>query len=55
MLFRSTLATIAAEVARHPIERTALILVGKVLSARDFRNSSLYDAAYQRRFRGRGP
>ncbi len=37
------------------MERTALILVGKVLSARDFRNSSLYDAAYQRRFRGRAP
>ena len=53
-IIRGTLATIAAEVARHPIERTALILVGKVLSARDFRNSSLYDAAYQRRFRGRG-
>ena len=53
-IIRGTLATIAAEVARHPIERTALILVGKVLAARDFRNSALYDAAYQRRFRGRG-
>ena len=50
---RGTLATIAAEVGKQPIERTALILVGKVLSARDFRNSALYDAAYQRRFRGR--
>ena len=39
---------------RRPIERTALILVGKVLQARDFRDSALYDAAYQRRFRGRG-
>jgi precorrin-4/cobalt-precorrin-4 C11-methyltransferase len=54
-IIRGKLATIAAEVAKHPIERTALILVGKVLSARDFRNSSLYDAAYQRRFRGRAP
>jgi len=54
-IIRGTLATIAAEVARHPIERTALILVGRVLSAHDFRNSSLYDAAYQRRFRGRAP
>ena len=53
-IIRGTLGTIAAEATRHPIERTALILVGKVLSARDFRNSSLYDAAYQRRFRGRG-
>jgi precorrin-4/cobalt-precorrin-4 C11-methyltransferase len=40
-------------VAKQPIERTALIVVGKVLSARDFRNSALYDAGYQRRFRGR--
>jgi precorrin-4/cobalt-precorrin-4 C11-methyltransferase len=53
-IVRATLATIAAEVAKCPIERTALILVGKVLSARDFPNSALYDAAYQRRFRGRG-
>ncbi|MBN9091041.1 MAG: precorrin-4 C(11)-methyltransferase [Reyranella sp.] len=52
-IIRGTLGTIAAEVARQPIERTALILVGKVLSARDFRNSALYDAGYQRRFRGR--
>src|SRR5476649_1479884 len=53
-IVRATLGTIAAEVAKSPIERTALILVGKVLSARDFRDSALYDAAYQRRFRGRG-
>lgn len=53
-VIRATLGTIAAEVAKAPIERTALILVGKVLGARDFRDSALYDAAYQRRFRGRG-
>ena len=52
-VIRGTLCTIAAEVAKTPLERTALILVGKVLGARDFRNSALYDAAYQRRFRGR--
>jgi len=52
-IVRATLSTIAAEVAKAPIERTALILVGKVLDARDFRNSALYDAGYQRRFRGR--
>jgi precorrin-4/cobalt-precorrin-4 C11-methyltransferase len=52
-IVRGTLATIAAEVAKAPIERTALILVGKVLTATDFRDSALYDAAYQRRFRGR--
>lgn len=53
-VIRGTLGTIATEVAKTPLERTALILVGKVLGARDFRNSALYDAAYQRRFRGRG-
>jgi precorrin-4/cobalt-precorrin-4 C11-methyltransferase len=37
--------------AAAPMERTALILVGPVLSARDFRDSALYDADYQRRFR----
>jgi precorrin-4/cobalt-precorrin-4 C11-methyltransferase len=52
-VIRATLGTIASEVGKNPIERTALILVGKVLGARDFRNSALYDAAYQRRFRGR--
>ena len=51
-IVRGTLGTIAAETARSPIERTALILVGKVLSTPDFRDSALYDAAYQRRFRG---
>lgn len=50
---RGTLATIEAEVAKSPIERTALILVGRALAAEDFRESSLYDPAYQRRFRGR--
>jgi precorrin-4/cobalt-precorrin-4 C11-methyltransferase len=50
---RGTLATIEAEVAKAPIERTALILVGKVLDTRDFRESALYDPGYQRRFRGR--
>ena len=53
-VIRATLGTIAEEVAQTPVERTALILVGKVLGARDFANSALYDADYQRRFRGRG-
>ena len=51
---RGTLADIAAKVAEEPIERTALIFVGHTLAAEDFRESSLYDPAYQRRFRGRG-
>ncbi len=53
-IIRATLGTIASEIAKTPIERTALILVGKVLGARTFRDSALYDAGYQRRFRGRG-
>jgi precorrin-4/cobalt-precorrin-4 C11-methyltransferase len=52
-IVRGTLATIADQVAQAPIERTALILVGPVLDAADFRDSALYDPAYQRRFRGR--
>jgi precorrin-4/cobalt-precorrin-4 C11-methyltransferase len=46
------LADIAAKVAAAGVERTALILVGRVLAARDFRDSALYDADYRRRFRG---
>ncbi|WP_394892747.1 precorrin-4 C(11)-methyltransferase [Mesorhizobium sp. AaZ16] len=50
---RGTLATIAGELVKNPIERTAIIFVGKSLAAEGFRESSLYDAYYQRRFRGR--
>ena len=50
---RGTLATIAQEVARAPIERTALIFVGRSLATEGFRESALYDPGYQRRFRGR--
>lgn len=54
-ILRGTLGTIAARLAEEPMERTALILVGRVLEAEDFRESALYDASYQRRFRqGRG-
>jgi len=53
VVVRGTLATIEAELAKSPMERTALILVGRTLAAGNFRESSLYDAAYQRRFRGR--
>jgi precorrin-4/cobalt-precorrin-4 C11-methyltransferase len=50
-VFRGTLSTIVAMLADAPLERTALVLVGPVLGARDFRESALYDADYQRRFR----
>jgi precorrin-4/cobalt-precorrin-4 C11-methyltransferase len=48
-----TLADIAAKLAAQPIERTAVILVGRALEAHGFRDSALYDETYQRRFRGR--
>ena len=52
-IVRGTLATIAEKLAANPIERTAIIFVGPSLASEDFRESSLYDAYYQRRFRGR--
>lgn len=52
-IVRGTLADIVQKLAADPAERTALILVGPSLGAEDFRESSLYDASYQRRFRGR--
>ena len=53
-VIRGTLSDIAGQVARARIERTALILVGRALGTRDFRDSALYDAGYCRRFRGGG-
>jgi precorrin-4/cobalt-precorrin-4 C11-methyltransferase len=54
-VLRGTLATILAEAARAPMERTALILVGPALGRDDFRPSALYDPDYHRRFRGFAP
>jgi precorrin-4/cobalt-precorrin-4 C11-methyltransferase len=51
-VLRGTLGTIRAQVAAEPIERTALVLVGRALAAHDFRESALYDPDYRRRFRG---
>jgi precorrin-4/cobalt-precorrin-4 C11-methyltransferase len=50
-ILRGTLATIAA-VAAEPVERTAIVFVGRALAAEDFRDSALYDPDYRRRFRG---
>jgi len=47
---RATLATIVEAAADGP-DRTALILVGRVLAAADFGESSLYAPGYDRRFR----
>lgn len=51
-ILRGTLGDIAARVAAEPIERTALVLVGRALAVEDFRESALYDPDYRRRFRG---
>jgi len=51
-IVRGTLGTIAERMAREPAERTALILVGRVLDPGAFRDSALYDADYRRRYRG---
>jgi precorrin-4/cobalt-precorrin-4 C11-methyltransferase len=53
-IIRGTLGTIVGEVQKTSIDRTALIIVGEVLGSQVFRESALYDSAYQRRFRGRG-
>jgi len=49
-----TLATIAALAGEEKMERTALILVGPVLAAEEFRESALYDPSYRRRYRAGG-
>ncbi len=55
-ILRSTLGGLRDVVAAEPVERTALILVGRALAAQGFRDSALYDPDYRRRFRaGAGP
>jgi precorrin-4/cobalt-precorrin-4 C11-methyltransferase len=51
-IVRGALADIGAKLRAAPIERTAVILVGRALATEDFRESALYDADYRRRFRG---
>jgi len=48
-IVRATLATLDAAIGEG--ERTALILVGRALSATDFDESRLYAGDYDRRFR----
>ena len=50
---RGPLGDIETRCAADPVERTAIIFVGRGLGEADFRESSLYDPDYQRRFRGR--
>ena len=53
MIIRGTLSDIARKVREAKLTRTALILVGPVLGAHDFRNSALYDAAHEHVLRNR--
>ena len=52
-IVRGTLRTICERVGQSPMERSATILVGRVLGEEQFRESALYSSEYQRRFRGR--
>jgi precorrin-4/cobalt-precorrin-4 C11-methyltransferase len=54
-ILRGRLGDIAGQAAAEPIERTAIVLVGRALAAEDFRDSALYDPDYRRRFRGGTP
>jgi precorrin-4/cobalt-precorrin-4 C11-methyltransferase len=54
-IIAGTLGDISAKLAADPVERTAMVLVGPALAAENFRESALYDADYQRRFRGERP
>ena len=50
-ILRGTLGDIEAKLAQTSIERTAIVLVGRALAAKEFRDSALYDPNYRRRFR----
>jgi len=50
-ILQGTLATIQTQLASEPMERTAVILVGKALASGDFIESALYSVEYRRRFR----
>jgi precorrin-4/cobalt-precorrin-4 C11-methyltransferase len=50
-IVQGTLADIESRLAANPIERSALIFVGRALAAHGFRESALYDPDYRRRFR----
>lgn len=50
-IIAGTLHDIESKLAEEPVERTALIFVGKGLASEDFRESALYSTDYVRRFR----
>ncbi len=50
-ILRGTLEDIRALLSAEPMERTALVFVGRALEAADFEESALYSPDYVRRFR----
>lgn len=55
-IVRGTLEDITEKVRREKIAATAIILVGRVLTAKDFANSRLYDPEFTHTFRrGKNP
>jgi precorrin-4/cobalt-precorrin-4 C11-methyltransferase len=50
-VLRGTLGDIRAKLAVEPMERTALVFVGRCLEAENFQESALYSTDYHRRFR----
>ena len=52
-IIRATLSTVAKKVREAKLTRTALILVGPVLEAHNFRDSALYDARHEHVLRNR--
>ena len=50
-VLRGTLENVRALLSVEPMERTALVFVGRALEAADFDESALYSSDYQRRFR----
>lgn len=50
-IIRGTLKDITAKIRQAKITSTALILVGEVLTSKDFANSRLYDPEFSHRFR----
>lgn len=50
-IIRATLSTIGDMVDHQEMERSALIIIGRVLDTENFRESALYNAEYHRRYR----
>ena len=50
-VLRGNLGSIRALLAAEPMERTALVFVGRTLDGTEFEDSALYSVGYHRRFR----